>query len=129
MSSRGLSLVGVGYSIQNSFLANLSRNLLKGSSKELSINSQTIKLAEDILKYNDIKVRFWKHREILGVIKTGSFAQDSRGRWYVNFQCEVKDKKPQGERQIGIDLGLKDKVTCSDGIKYDRANQKSFVIN
>ena len=135
------------------------RPLLKGSSKELPINSQTvqaisdeyvtrrkqfkkiklkwrgkkslgwipfnaqtIKLTEDILKYNDIKVRFWKHREILGVIKTGSFAQDSRGRWYVNFQCEVTDKRPHGERQIGIDLGLKDKVTCSDGIKYDRAN-------
>jgi len=26
------------------------------------------------------------------------------------------------ERQIGIDLGLKDKVTCSDGVKYDREN-------
>lgn len=85
-------------------------------------NAQTINVVDDFVTYNGIKVRFWKHREIQGVIKTGSFAQDSRGRWYVNFQCEAVDKRPHDERKIGIDLGLKDKLTCSDGVKYDRAN-------
>jgi len=85
-------------------------------------NAQTIKIVNAVVHYNGSKFKFWKHRELEGNIKTGSFAQDSRGRWYVNFQCEVFDKMPHGERQIGIDLGLKDKVTCSDGVKYDRAN-------
>jgi putative transposase len=84
--------------------------------------AQTINVVDDSVTYNGIKMRFWKHREIQGIIKTGSFSQDSRGRWYVNFQCEVIDKRPHGERKIGIDLGLKDKVTCSDGVKYDRVN-------
>ena len=72
-------------------------------------NGQTIKVIDDIIIYNEIKIRFWKHREIIGNIKTGTFCQDTRGRWYVNFQCEVIDKRPHGERKIGIDLGLKDK--------------------
>ena len=45
-----------------------------------------------------------------------------KGRWYVNFQCEVIDKRPHGKRKLGIDLGLKDKAISSDGIKYDREN-------
>ena len=88
----------------------------------IPFNGQTIKIVNDVVIYDGIKIRFWKHRELLGNIKTGSFCQDSRGRWYVNFQCEVTDKRPHGERKIGIDLGLKDKAICSDGIKYDREN-------
>jgi putative transposase len=88
----------------------------------IPFNSQTIKLSDDIVSYNGIKIKFWKHRELTGILKTGTFCQDSRGKWYVNFQCEVTDPRPHGERKIGIDLGLKDKVTCSDGVKYDRVN-------
>lgn len=85
-------------------------------------NGQTIKIDNDCVVYDGLTIRFWKHREILGIVKTGSFCQDSRGRWYVNFQCEFADKRSHGERKIGIDLGLKDKATCSDGVKYDREN-------
>lgn len=51
-------------------------------------------------------------------VKTGSFVQDSRGRWYV---CLVVDNSPKlhstGIESIGIDLGLKDLATLSDGQK------------
>jgi putative transposase len=58
-----------------------------------------------------------------GVAKTGSFSQDARGRWYVNFQCEVEDAgTPLGDAEIGIDLGLKNTLACSDGTVYTRAN-------
>jgi len=88
----------------------------------IPFNGQTIKRINDVVIYNGLKVRFWKHREILGIVKTGSFCQDSRGRWYVNFQCIGYDKRSHSVRRIGIDLGLKDKITCSDGVKYDREN-------
>lgn len=88
----------------------------------IPFNGQTIKVTNDIVIYNGVRVRFWKHREFQGTLKAGSFAQDARGRWYVNFQCETTDQRSHGEREIGIDLGLKDKVTCSDEVKYDRAN-------
>lgn len=51
-------------------------------------------------------------------IRTGSFSEDSRGRWYL---CAVVEAKPQvtttGTSAIGIDLGLTDLLTCSDGMK------------
>lgn len=58
---------------------------------------------------------FWKSREVEGQFKAGSFVQDARGRWYVTFQCEVADDLATGEGKVGIDLGLKDLATLSDG--------------
>ena len=51
---------------------------------------------------------------------TGSFSQDARGRWYFNVTVEVEVKPSVGTSAIGIDLGLKDTATCSDGIKLER---------
>lgn len=61
------------------------------------------------------KFHFWKSRDIPDAIKAGCFTQDSRGRWYVCFQCEVADDLPTGNGEIGIDLGLKTLATCSNG--------------
>lgn len=53
--------------------------------------------------------------------KTGSFSQDARGRWYANICVEtLKQEKPvQAIKAIGIDLGLKDFATLSDGTKFE----------
>lgn len=80
-----------------------------------------IKIGEVILKGQH--VRFWQSRPLQGTPKTGSFAQDAQGDWYVNIQCEVDSPGvPIGTAEIGIDLGLKDHATCSDGVKYTREN-------
>ena len=56
-------------------------------------------------------------------MKTGSFTQDARGRWYVNLHCDVLDAaEPVGHLDLGIDLGLTSQIACSDGIIYRRAN-------
>jgi len=50
------------------------------------------------------------------VIKSGSFNQDARGRWYVNVTCLLPEPTPTtGTGQVGIDLGLKDFATFSTG--------------
>ncbi|MDP3535958.1 MAG: transposase [Halomonas sp.] len=49
--------------------------------------------------------------------RTGSFNEDSRRRWYFNVVVEVEADIPVGQDKIGIDLGLKDTATCSDGTK------------
>ena len=56
--------------------------------------------------------------------RQGVSPQDTRGRWYVNLQCKVADqpRSSLGLDGIGIDLGLKDQIACSDGILYSRAN-------
>lgn len=49
--------------------------------------------------------------------RAGSFSEDSRGRWYFNICVEVKCDTTTGTSAIGIDLGLNDTATVSDGQK------------
>ena len=53
-------------------------------------------------------------------VKTGAFVQDSRNRWYV---CLVVDNAAtlvsKGTESVGIDLGLKDFATLSNGQKIE----------
>lgn len=76
---------------------------------------RAVKIDGDAAVYLKRRFRFWKSRDIDGTFKSGSFVQDSSGRWYVTFQCEVEDNLPAGLGEIGIDLGLKTLATCSDG--------------
>ena len=48
-------------------------------------------------------------------LKTGSFSEDSRGRWYFNAMVDVPMTLGTGVSSIGVDLGLKTVATCSDG--------------
>jgi putative transposase len=58
------------------------------------------------------------------VITNGSFNQDSRGRWYVNITFEtapaVSHSNPGSS--VGIDLGVKDAMTLSDGTSVSQVN-------
>lgn len=52
--------------------------------------------------------------------RAGEFSQDARGRWYLNVAVKVDEKPryhPDGVKAVGIDLGLKDVATCSNGEK------------
>lgn len=69
----------------------------------------------DVATYLKRRYRFWKSRDIEGQFKAGSFVQDARGRWYVTFQCEVADNLTPGNGKVGIDLGLKELATTSEG--------------
>ena len=78
------------------------------------------------IKYADGYVQYAKHQfklwDSYGLskynVKTGSFVEDSRGRWYVCLVVDtVKTIETTAKTSIGIDLGLKDLATCSDGVK------------
>jgi len=47
--------------------------------------------------------------------RAGSFSEDSRGRWYFNVCVEVETRPTTATTAIGIDLGLKDYATPSEG--------------
>ncbi|WP_349617008.1 RNA-guided endonuclease InsQ/TnpB family protein [Azotobacter salinestris] len=51
--------------------------------------------------------------------RSGSFSEDARGRWYFNVVVEVEVQPSLGQGAVGIDLGLKDVATCSDGIRLE----------
>jgi IS605 OrfB family transposase len=88
----------------------------------IPFSSNAIKIKENYVTYLKQKFRFWDSRKIEGTLKCGSFNQDARGRWYVNFVCEVEDLPNKGTEVLGIDLGLKTQITISNGIKHERSN-------
>lgn len=49
--------------------------------------------------------------------RAGSFSEDSRGRWYFNIALDYDEQPTEGVSAVGIDLGLKDIATTSDGEK------------
>jgi len=50
-------------------------------------------------------------------IKAGNFSQDRKGHWYLNAPIEVECLTAEHRAAVGIDLGLKDLATLSDGQK------------
>src|SRR5487761_433888 len=61
----------------------------------------------------------WLSRPIEGKIRCGGFAEDARGRWYLNLQLEAPEDREHGAGEVGIDLGLKSLVTLSTGEKIE----------
>lgn len=66
-------------------------------------------------------------------LRSGTFSQDARGRWYANLCVEVEEQKSDGTSSIGIDLGLKDFATFSTGEKIEaqriyRGAEQSLAI-
>lgn len=51
--------------------------------------------------------------------RSASFSEDARGRWYFNVVVDVETQLGTGQGVIGVDLGLKDVATCSDGRKLE----------
>jgi transposase len=92
-------------------------------------NGQTVTFCGSYVVYDKQKFRLWQHRPIPegGVVKTGSFSEDSRGRWYVNLQIEIPDSEyfleaSPSNSAVGIDPGMKTVMTLSNGVKYERDN-------
>jgi len=80
---------------------------------------QTIKVKDSGFVYDKKQFKFWKSRLFPenSKVKSGCFTQDILGRWYVCFVIEIPDQelKFSGKDEVGLDLGLKTTVTCSDG--------------
>lgn len=54
-----------------------------------------------------------------GIIGAGSFSQDTNGHWYINCPVDVAEAEVASSAHIGIDLGLKEFATLSDGSKIE----------
>lgn len=53
--------------------------------------------------------------------RSASFNEDARGRWYFNVVVDADIKPSLGQGAVGIDLGLKDIATCSNGEKLENS--------
>lgn len=80
----------------------------------------TVAIAGKYIKLPKIgHVRMKQHREINGTIKNVTISKTASGKYYVSILAESDiDVMPEIDKQIGIDLGIKDLVITSDGDKY-----------
>ena len=80
-----------------------------------------IKYADGYVQYGKHQFKLWDSYGLSKYnVKTGSFVEDSRGRWYVCLVVDdIQQVKAIAKGSIGIDLGLKDLATCSDGVKLE----------
>lgn len=103
----------------------LSWRKSKGTRRSLGwipCTNQNVKIAGDRIKFGGKTFRFWKTREIPTDVRSISFNEDARGRWYINIVSLVDLAANPGTSDLGIDLGLKTVATLSDGRKFDRDN-------
>lgn len=82
-----------------------------------------IKYKNGQLHFNGLKISLWDSYGLSKYeLRSGSFNEDSRGRWYVNIavKIQVEEKHiPDGATTLGIDLGLKTMATYSDGSAFN----------
>lgn len=66
-------------------------------------------------KFKDgIKIKF--HRDLVGKILFATISQTSTGKYFVSITCESNHELiPPSNKKVGIDLGIKNLVICSDG--------------
>jgi putative transposase len=80
-----------------------------------------IKIVGSSVTYHGVRFSFWNSRPLSGEVIGGSFNQDAKGNWFINIKC----KRPKltishkSENAIAIDLGLKDLIVTSNGVKHD----------
>lgn len=61
-----------------------------------------------------------------GFIKSVTISKTSTGKYYISILVDEKTEElPKNDNKIGIDLGIKDLVITSDGIKY--SNPKTLI--
>ncbi len=68
-------------------------------------------------------IRIFKHREVVGKIKTCTIKKDNLGQWYAILVTEIEDvPEIDPKTAIGVDVGLKSLVTLSTGeaIEYPK---------
>ena len=80
---------------------------------------RAIRLDGDGVVFLKHRYRLWLSRPVEGVIKAGNFAEDARGRWYLNLHVEVAEHQDCGPGGVGLDLGLTTLATCSTGERFE----------
>ena len=121
IGSKTISIVGQEYAIRRK---QFKKNKLSWRSKRslgwIPFSAQCIKCINGQLRYAG---HHFKIRDSYGLskyeLRSGNFAQDSRGRWYANICVETEQVASEGTGSVGIDLGLKDFAVLSNGEKID----------
>lgn len=81
-------------------------------------NVKAVKFKDGRLYHNGNYLSIWDSYGLDKYeMKSGCFSEDARGNWYLNVCVESPHSSNVGTEAIGVDLGLKDTATCSDGTR------------
>ena len=101
----------------------------KKKSRQSFTSTQNLKFKEDRICFvgfrDGIKCKI--HRQVEGKMKQLSIVKYPSGKYYVNINTEQEIEEVQKEfKEIGIDLGIKNLLTTSEGEKF---NNPRFINN
>lgn len=84
-------------------------------------NTGHVRVVGEALKFRGViyEPMHWRNIPAGAKIGAGSFSQDAKGRWYINLSVKMSCTEAAPENSVGIDLGLKDLATLSDGSKIE----------
>ena len=85
-------------------------------------NQNTIYIKDSYIKLPKLKslVKIKLHREIKGIIKSVTISKNSLDHYFVSILCEEEiEELPKTNKNIGIDLGIKEFATMSDCTKVE----------
>jgi putative transposase len=104
--------------------AKLRWRVSQGSRRSLGwipFKASAIEFRNGQVHYQGTPISLWDSYGLGGyTLRSGSFSEDSRGRWYLNVTVDVKmHEKSVGRTSVGIDLGLKDFAALSTGEKVE----------
>jgi len=132
LHSQTVQAISEEYTTRRIQFKKLLRWRSRKSTAWIPFKSSAIKLINGKITYNKHKFSYWNSRNLPddAKIKTGSFVQDKRGRWYVNisFESQKIAIKRNEDKELGIDIGIKTLATCSDSTKIERPNLRKPAI-
>ena len=86
------------------------------------VDSLALYIKDSYIKLPKLKslVKIKLHREIKGVIKSVTISKNSLDHYFVSILCEEEiEELPKTNKNIGIDLGIKEFATMSDCTKVE----------
>lgn len=125
LNSQTIQAVSKEYTVRRDQFkkAKLSWRKSRGTRRSLGwipFTPQNIKLKNGKIVYNGTCYSVWDSYGLENYkFRSGSFNEDSRGRWYFNVMVYCKPKTTKGVRSVGIDLGCKTAATTSEGQKLE----------
>ncbi|WP_397600356.1 RNA-guided endonuclease TnpB family protein [Silvanigrella sp.] len=121
--SQTIQAISEEYTTRRKQFKNILRWRGKNSLGWIPFKATAIKIYNNKVSYNKNTFQFWNSREIPddAIIKSGSFAQDSRGRWYLNITFETRMNPYSNDNLIenGVFIDSNYLAKCSNGIKID----------
>jgi putative transposase len=129
----------------NTAYTNFFRNVKKGNNKGFpkfknkhqkqtyTTNNQkgSIKIKGNKIKLPKLKwIKIKNHRQFSGKIKSATISRSRSNKYYVSVLFEINNIKnlPKTNKEIGLDFGIKNFITTSDGKRHTMSKDKKLEL-